>query len=61
MFGYTHGKSPKIKSITSSFQRCRFEPVVISCAGSYGDDEAILKWRKEQEEVGAVGELFGGI
>ncbi len=31
--------------------RCRQEAHIISCAGGYGDDEAVLKWKKEYDEV----------
>ena len=27
------------------------ESLILSCSGSYGDDEAVLKWRKHQNEV----------
>ena len=27
------------------------EPLILSCSGSYGDDEAVLKWRKHANEV----------
>ena len=27
------------------------ESLILSCSGSYGDDEAVLKWKKHQNEV----------
>ena len=27
------------------------EPIILSCSGSYGDDEAVLKWNKHLNEV----------
>lgn len=39
------------KPIRSLLQAsCNEEPIIISCAGYYGDDEAVLKWNKEGEE-----------
>jgi hypothetical protein len=32
------------------FRNCG-EPCVISFSGCYGDDESVLKWRKEPNEV----------
>lgn len=37
------------------FYRSGGEDVVISCAGCYSDDEPVLKWRKEANEVGLSG------
>lgn len=33
------------------FYRCCDEQAILSFSGCYGDDEAVLKWKKEAEEV----------
>lgn len=30
------------------------QTVIVSCAGCQGDDEAILKWTKDPDEVGVT-------
>ncbi|CAH1785700.1 unnamed protein product [Owenia fusiformis] len=30
--------------------KCKEEPIIVSCAGCYGDDESILKWTREPNE-----------
>ena len=34
--------------------RCKNEPLILSFSGSYGDDEAVLKWRRHDNEVRLV-------
>ena len=31
--------------------RINEEPIIVSFAGHHGDDEAVLQWRKEENEV----------
>ncbi|XP_013412235.1 uncharacterized protein LOC106174987 isoform X2 [Lingula anatina] len=38
--------------------RCSGEPVIVSCAGCYGDDESVLKWTKEEGEKMWTNEPF---
>lgn len=62
------GKHPDFKTTVTGGKRtlsiseiliCCFsvkqEPVIVSCAGSHGDDEAVLRWRKDDKEVGLMG------
>ena len=38
--------------------RVNDEPVIVSCAGCYGDEEAVLKWRREPDEVRNIIHIF---
>ena len=42
----------EIKTLVKSFI-CRYndEDIVVTAAGNYGDEEAVLRWRRETESV----------